>query len=88
MLGYLGLIATGIAFLLFSHALRYVGAATCVTLSLAEPMTAFVLAIFVVGERPHTVAFGGLALVITGLLLVVWLETRRGPGGQLPQVRV
>lgn len=88
MVGYIGLIATGIAFLLFSHALRYVGAATCVTLSLAEPMTAFVLAIFVVGERPHAVAFGGLALVITGLLLVVWFETRRGPGGQLPQVTV
>jgi len=76
MVSYLGLIATGISFLLFSHALRHVAAATCVTLSLAEPMTAFVLAVVVVGERPGAVAFGGLALVIAGLLLVVWFETR------------
>jgi DME family drug/metabolite transporter len=75
MVSYLGLIATGIAFLLFSHALRHVAAATCVTLSLAEPMTAFLLAIVAVGERPSAVAFGGLALVVAGLLLVVWFET-------------
>lgn len=76
MVSYLGLVATGIAFLLFSHALRHVAAATCVTLSLAEPVTAFVLAIVVVGERPGASAFGGLALVVAGLLLVVWFETR------------
>ena len=76
MVGYLGLVATGIAFLLFSHALRHVAAATCVTLSLAEPVTAFVLAIVVVVERPGTSAFGGLALVVAGLLLVVWFESR------------
>lgn len=77
MVSYLGLIATGVSFLLFSHALRHVSAATCVTLSLAEPMTAFVLAVVVVGERPGAVAFGGLAWVVAGLLLVVWVETRR-----------
>lgn len=88
MVSYLGFIATGIAFLLFSHALRHVAAATCVTLSLAEPMTAFLLAIVVVGERPGAVAFGGLALVIAGLLLVVWLEARNGSVGQLSQVAV
>ncbi len=77
MVAYLGLIATGISYLLFSHALRHVSAATGVTFALAEPVTAFVLAIVVVGEQPGAAAFGGLALVIAGLLLVVWLETRR-----------
>lgn len=77
MVSYLGLIATGIAFLLFSHALLHVAAATCVTLSLAEPVTAFVLAIVVVGERPDAYAFAGLALVVAGLLLVVWFEARQ-----------
>jgi DME family drug/metabolite transporter len=81
MVGYLGLVATGISYLLFSHALRHVSAATCVTLSLAEPMTAFVLAIVVVGERPGAVAIGGLSLVFAGLLLVVWFETRKGMNG-------
>jgi len=80
LVSYLGLAATGIAFLLFSHALRHVAAPTCVTLSLAEPVTAFVLAIVVVGERPDAFAFGGLALVVAGLLLVVWLETRKPLG--------
>jgi len=77
LVSYLGLIATGIALLLFSHALRHVAAATCVTLSLAEPVTAFGLAIVVVGERPDALAFGGLGLVVAGLLLVVWVETRQ-----------
>lgn len=77
LVSYLGLVATGIAFLLFSHALRHVAAATCVTLSLAEPVTAFGLAIVVVGERPDAFAFGGLAQVVAGLLLVVWVETRQ-----------
>lgn len=77
MVSYLGVVATGISFLLFNHALRRVSAATCVTLSLAEPVTAFVLAILVVGEHPRAAAFWGLGLVVAGLLLVVWGETRR-----------
>ncbi|SFC73890.1 drug/metabolite transporter, DME family [Polaromonas sp. OV174] len=77
MVGYLGLAATGMSYLLFSHALRHISVATGVTLTLAEPVTAFVLAIIVVGERPGPLAFGGLALVLAGLLVVVGLENRR-----------
>ncbi|MES2951674.1 MAG: EamA family transporter [Pseudomonadota bacterium] len=77
LVGYLGVVTTGIAYLLFSHALRYVSVATCVSLSLAEPVTAFVLAIVVVGEQPAAAAYAGLGLVLAGLLLVVWGETRR-----------
>lgn len=80
MVGYLGVVATGVAYLLFSHALRHVSVATCVTLTLAEPVTAFVLAILVVGEQPGAAAFGGLGFVVSGLLLVVWGETRRHQG--------
>lgn len=79
LVGYLGVVTTGVAYLLFSHALRYVSVATCVSLSLAEPVTAFVLAIAVVGEQPGAAAYGGLGLVLAGLLLVVWGETRRLP---------
>ncbi len=81
MVGYLGVVATGVAYLLFGHALCRISAATGVTLALAEPVTAFMLAIAVVGERPGVVAFAGLALVLTGLLLVVWVESKsRNPG--------
>ena len=76
MASYLGLVATGVSFLLFSHALCHISVATGVTLSLAEPVTAFVLAIIVVGEQPGVAAFGGLGLVLAGLLLVVWVETQ------------
>jgi DME family drug/metabolite transporter len=73
---YLGLVSTGIAYLLFSFALQRIAAATGVTLALAEPLTAFVLAVFVLGEQPRTTAILGLALVLGGLLLVVWTEMR------------
>ncbi len=73
---YLGVVATGVAYLLFSHALRHIGGATAVTLALGEPVTAFALAIAVVGERPGGSAFAGLGLVLAGLLFVVWTETR------------
>lgn len=76
VVGYLGLVATGIAYLLFSHALRHISGATGVTLALAEPVTAFALAVLMVGERPSAAAFAGLALVLSGLVLVVWTEAK------------
>ena len=77
---YLGVVATGVAYLLFSHALRHISAATGVTLALAEPVTAFVLAVLVVGERPGWVAAGGGLLVLAGLLVVVFAELRQSRG--------
>lgn len=74
---YLGLVATGLAYLLFSHALRAISGATAVTLALAEPVAAFVLAIAVVGETPSALAFVGLGGVLAGLGVVVWAELRR-----------
>lgn len=73
---YVGVITAGISYLLFSHALRHVSAATGVTLALGEPVMAFVLAILVAGERPALAAFGGLLLVIGGVLIVVRAELR------------
>jgi len=77
LMGYLGLVSTGVAYLLFSHALRHISGASGVTLALAEPVTAFALAVLVVGERPAASAFAGLALVLAGLVVVVWTEARR-----------
>ncbi|MBK7061594.1 MAG: EamA family transporter [Rubrivivax sp.] len=76
IVSYMGVVATGVAYLLFSHALRHISAATGVTLALAEPVTAFVLAVLVVGERPGWWAAAGGLLVLGGLLLVVWAELR------------
>ncbi|HEY8906837.1 MAG TPA: EamA family transporter [Rhodoferax sp.] len=76
VVSYLGLVATGVAYLLFSHALRHLSGATGVTLALAEPATAFVLAIVVVGERPQWRAFVGQGLLLGGLGFVLWTESR------------
>lgn len=76
VVGYLGLVATGLAYLLFSSALRYISGATSVTLALAEPLTAFLLAIVVVREQPPAGAFLGLGLVLLGLAVVIWVEMK------------
>jgi len=73
---FLGLVSTGVAYLLFSSGLRHISGATGVTLALGEPVTAFMLAVWVVGERQQALAWLGLAGVIAGLLLVVWTELR------------
>ena len=74
---YLGVVATGVAYLLFSIGLRSVSAATSVALSKFEPITAFALSIWVVGESPSWLALAGLALVLLGLWLVVHSEMRQ-----------
>ena len=78
IVAYLGLVSTGVSYLLFSHALRHISGASGVTLALAEPVTAFALALLVVHERPAPAAFAGLAMVLCGLVIVVWTETRSG----------
>lgn len=76
---FLGLVSTGLSYLLFSSGLRHISGTTGVTLALGEPVTAFVLAVWVVGERQQPLAWLGLAGVIAGLLLVVWAELRAAP---------
>lgn len=74
---WLGVMSTAVAYLLFTHALQYISSATGVALALGEPVTAFVLAVLVVGERPGWLAFAGLVLVLAGLAVVVRAELRQ-----------
>ena len=76
VVGYLGVVATGVAYLLFSYALRWVTSATAVTLALAEPLVAFSLAVTVLHEPTGLSAWIGLAGVLAGLLLVMAAEVR------------
>jgi len=77
---FLGLVSTGVAYLLFTSGLRHISGATGVTLALGEPVTAFLLAVLVVGERQEWLAWLGLAGVLAGLLVVVWAEVRAQRG--------
>lgn len=76
VMAWLGVMATGVAYLLFSHGLRHVSGATAVALALAEAVTAFVLAWAVVGERPGGAALAGLCVLLAGLALVIRAEMR------------
>ncbi len=69
MVGWLGLVTTAAAYLLFARGLRRLPAATVGTLSLAEPLTAAVLGLLVLGERPAPQAAIGACSLLAGLLL-------------------
>ncbi len=79
VVGYLGVVATGVAYLLFSFALRWVASATAVTLALAEPLVAFGLAVAVLHEPTTLAAWLGLGGVLAGLAVVVVAEARTPP---------
>jgi drug/metabolite transporter, DME family len=65
----LGLGATALAYILFASGLSKVSVSTAATLTLAEPLTAGLLGVFVLGERVSPVALGGMVLIVLGLVL-------------------
>ena len=71
---YLGVIVTGVAYLLYGTALKTTQVSTCVALGLLEPVTAFVLAITVVHESVNPWATVGLIAILVGLAIVLKSE--------------
>ena len=67
---YLGVVATGLAYVLFGFGLRRLTSATAVTLVLAEPLTAALLAVVVLDESIPLIGWLGVAGVMFGLVLV------------------
>ena len=65
----LGLGATALAYILFAAGLSKVSVSTAATLSLAEPLTAGLLGVLILGERLPPAAVGGMGLLVLGLLL-------------------
>ena len=65
----LGLGATALAYVLFARGLARVRVSTAATLSLAEPLTAALLGVLVLGERIPPVATAGAGLLLLGLIL-------------------
>ena len=74
VVAWLGVVATGVSYLLFSSALRFISAATGVALALGEPLTAFTLAVLLLGEPLRASGVAGIALIMAGLALVVRSE--------------
>jgi drug/metabolite transporter, DME family len=59
-----------VGYILFARGLRRLDAPSVTTLTLAEPLTATVLAIAVVGERPTLLGGVGAALLFAGLVAI------------------
>ena len=70
MVLYLGIFATGFAYVLFGLGLRALTPSTTVTLVLAEPITAALLAVVVLDESVPFAGWLGIAAVVVGLWLV------------------
>lgn len=70
MVLWLGVVATGVSYVLFQHGLGGLPAGTVATLSLAEPVTATVLGVLVLGERLSLLTAVGIGVVVLSLLLM------------------
>jgi drug/metabolite transporter, DME family len=78
---HLGLLTVGLAYWLYGKALSRLPVPTVVTLTLAEPLTAALLGLAVLGERLGALGWLGAALVAAGLVLAGRGETGE-PGGR------
>ena len=75
---WLGFVTVAVAYTLFARGLKLVPVATAGTLTLAEPLTAATLGVFLLGERITPLAFLGIALIFTGLVILT-LKRNRSP---------
>lgn len=69
---HLGIVATGIAYLFFAKGLVHVSSSTAVTLALAEPLTAALLGVFIVGEVLNVTSWIGIFLLMLGIGILIW----------------
>jgi len=67
---HLGVFATALSYIFFSRGLQLIPIAKVTTLSLAEPFTASILGIFVLGEKVMLQNGVGMALIFISLLLL------------------
>ena len=76
---HLGLVATALSYALFTRGVRHTAIATATLLSLAEPLTAVVLGVTVVGEDLTAAAAVGVALLLVGVTIAARAQptTRR-----------
>jgi DME family drug/metabolite transporter len=79
---HLGLVATAAAYVLFARGLTKIPVASAVTFSLAEPLTAGMLGLLVLGEQLSPAISFGIFLVFSGLVLLS-VKSARAAGSKL-----
>jgi drug/metabolite transporter, DME family len=70
MTAYLGVCSCALGFWLNARGLRRLPATKVATLNLAEPVTAVILALLILGERPSALQLAGIALVCVALAML------------------
>ncbi|HSP22870.1 MAG TPA: EamA family transporter [Planococcus sp. (in: firmicutes)] len=76
VLVYLGIGATSLSYILFSLGLKNIPSSSAVTLSLGEPLTAALLSVFIVGERLSGASWGGVLLLLGGILILTFAKKK------------
>lgn len=74
---YLGFATTSLAYILFSRGLKKIPSSSAVTLSLAEPLTASILGVLVVGEVLSGLSWAGVVLLLGGILILTMGKKRK-----------
>lgn len=74
---YLGVATTSLAYILFSKGLKKIPSSSAVTLSLAEPLTAAVLGVLIVGETLSGLSWTGIVLLLGGILVLTLGKQRK-----------
>lgn len=69
---FMGLAATSLAYILFLAGLEKISSSSAVTLSLAEPLTATLLGVFLVGEYLSVTSWIGVALLLGGIIVLTY----------------
>ncbi|WP_175638231.1 EamA family transporter [Metabacillus schmidteae] len=75
---HLGILATGVAYLLFAKGLSNVSSSTAVTLALAEPLTAALLGVFILGEFLNAISWLGILFLLLGIGILIWSSEHSG----------
>ncbi|GAB0169959.1 EamA family transporter [Lysinibacillus sp. CTST325] len=65
---FMGIICTSVAYILFLKGLQKISSSSAVTLSLAEPLTAAMLGVFLVGEYLSMASWIGVAMLLGGII--------------------
>ncbi|MFJ7744438.1 EamA family transporter [Peribacillus sp. NPDC097295] len=76
---HLGLFATALAYLLFNKGLTSVPSSTAVSLSLAEPLVAALLGVFLVGENLSLLNWFGVGLLLCGIVSLTFSPKASAP---------
>jgi DME family drug/metabolite transporter len=76
---HLGLVTVGLAYTLFGKGLQLVPVSTTTTLTLAEPLTAGILGITLLGERLTLTAALGILLIFSGIVVLSVMQPKPAP---------